>query len=71
MDTEFNKVANVRFSLKGLTSEYVAKYAIEKMFKRKLIIVPGTIMKLARMGEKFIPEKLLLKIAYNQQRKKA
>ena len=71
VDTEFNKVANVRFSLKGLTSEYVAKYAIEKMFKRKLIIVPGTIMKIARIGEKFIPEKLLLKIAYNQQRKKA
>ena len=70
VDTEFNKVANVRFSLKGLTSEYVAKYAIEKMFKKKLIIVPGTIMKMARIGEKLMPEKLLLKIAYNQQRKK-
>ena len=70
VDTEFNKVANVRFSLKGLTSEYVAKYAIEKMFKKKLIIVPGPIMKMARIGEKLMPEKLLLKIAYNQQRKK-
>ena len=71
VDTEFNKVANVRFSLKGLTSEYVAKYAIKKMFKKKLIIVPGTIMKLARFGERFMPEKMLLKIAYSQQKKKA
>jgi len=70
VDTEFNKVANVRFALKGLTSEYVAKYAIEKMFKRKLVIVPGFVMKCARVASKITPEKLLLKVAYNQQRKK-
>ncbi len=71
VDTEFNNVANVKFALKGLTSEYVAKYAVKKMFKKKLIIVPGFIMKCARVASKIIPEKLLLKIAYNQQRKKA
>jgi len=71
VDTEFNKVANVRFALKGLTSEYVARYAIEKMFKRKLVIVPGFIMKCARFASKITPEKLLLRIAYNQQRKKS
>lgn len=70
VDTEFNKVANVRFALKGLTSEFVAKYAIDKMFKRKLVIVPGFIMKLARFGTRIVPGKLLLKVAYNQQRKK-
>ena len=47
VDTEFNDVASVKFSLKGLKSSYVAKYAIDKMFKRKLVIVPGKVMKLA------------------------
>jgi len=68
--TEFDEVANVKFSLKGLTSEYVAKYAINKMFKRKLVIVPGFIMKCARFLAKIAPSKLVLKIAYNQQHKK-
>lgn len=30
VDTNFNKVANVEFALKGLSSQYVAKYAIQK-----------------------------------------
>lgn len=70
VDTEFNDVASVKFALKGLTSSYVAKYAIDKMFKRKLIIVPGKIMKCARFFSKIAPEKILLKVAYNQQMKK-
>lgn len=70
VDTEFNDVAKVKFALKGLTSEYVANYAIKKMFKRKLIIVPGKIMKCARFLTKITPEKLLLKVSYNQQKKK-
>lgn len=70
VDTEFNDVAKVKFALKGLTSKYVANYAIKKMFKRKLIIVPGKIMKCARFLTKITPEKLLLKVSYNQQRKK-
>lgn len=68
--TEFDKTANVKFSVNGLSSEYVAAYAIKQMFKRKLTIVPGTTMKLARFFETFIPEKPLLKIAYNMQKRK-
>lgn len=70
VDTEFDKTADVKFSIKGLTSQYVAEYAIKQMFKRKLIIVPGTTMKLARFFEKFVPEKPLLRIAYNMQKRK-
>ncbi|NLY43758.1 MAG: SDR family oxidoreductase [Clostridiaceae bacterium] len=68
--TEFDSVANVKFSLRGLGSYYVANYAIKKMFKRKLIIVPGVLMKLARFFEKFVPEKILLMIAYHMQKRK-
>ena len=70
VDTEFNEVANVKFSLKGQSSEYVANYAIDKMFKRKLIIIPGFKMKFICSMNKFVPKKLLLKITYNIQKKK-
>ena len=46
VDTEFNKVANATFHTKSLSSEYVAKYAIDKMLKNKLIIIPSLQMKL-------------------------
>ncbi len=70
VDTNFNSRANVKFSLKSLSSEYVAKYAIKKMFKRKLLIIPGLKIKLGMWGYKFLPLKLLLRITYNFQSKK-
>jgi len=36
--TNFNNVANVKFSIKALSSEYVAKYAIDKTLKGKLVM---------------------------------
>lgn len=70
VDTEFNDVANVKFAMKGLSSEYVARYAIEKALKGKLCIVPGTIMKLGTFALRFTPEKLMLKVSYKIQQKK-
>ncbi len=70
VDTEFNKTANVKFGINGLSSRYVAEYAVRQMFRRQLVIVPGAVMKLARFFQKFIPEKLLLKITYNIQKRK-
>jgi short-subunit dehydrogenase len=69
--TNFNKVANVEFELKSLTSEYVSKYAIDKMFKKKLIIIPGFYIKLSYIFSRFVPIKLLLKVVYYIQKKKA
>ena len=68
--TEFDKTANVSFSVKGLTSQKVAKVAVRGMFNRKLIIIPGFLMKAARILEKFLPEKMLLRIAYHMQKRK-
>ena len=70
VDTNFNKVADVEFALKGLSSEYVAKYAIEKMLKGKFYIVPGWKIKLAKIGCKIAPTNLVAKISYNMQRRK-
>lgn len=70
VNTEFNDVANVRFALKGLSSEYVARYAIEKALKGKLYIIPGLQMKLGVFLLRFIPNKLMLKISAHIQKKK-
>ena len=70
VDTNFNDRANVKFSVKSMSPQYVAKYAIDNMFKNKLIIVPGFSVKMGLFFMKFVPTKLLLKITYNFQRKK-
>ena len=70
VDTNFNNIANVNFSMKAMDSKYVAKYAIDMMFKNKLIIIPGFKMKFFKFGSRFLPEKLILRIIYNNQTKK-
>ena len=70
VDTNFNKVADVEFALKGLSSEYVAKYAINKFLKGKFYIVPGWKIKLARFGAKLAPASFVAKISYNMQKRK-
>ena len=70
VDTNFNNVANVKFALRGLSSEYVAKYGIDQMLKGKRIIIPGLLMKLATIGAKIVPSNLTLKITYKQQKSK-
>jgi len=69
-NTEFNKVAGVEFGLKGLESYDVAHYAIKKMFKKKMIIIPGIKMKLAIFASHLIPDKLLVRITAKIQKKK-
>ena len=68
--TEFDKVANVKFSMNGLSADFVAKYAIDKMFAKKEVIIPGYLMKILRPLQKIMPEKMLTKTAYKIQRKK-
>lgn len=70
VDTNFNNVADVKFKIKGLTSEFVAKYAIEKMLKGKLIIVPGFSVRTARRFIEILPDRVTEIFAYNSQVKK-
>ena len=69
--TEFNKVAKGTFNIKEASSEYVAKYGIDKMFKRKMIILPTLSMKLGNFGLRLIPYRLQLIIAYHIQSRKS
>ncbi len=70
VDTNFNRVAGVRFSVKPLSSEKVARYAVDKMFKKKLVIIPGFKMKCAKFFGRFLSDKKLMSITYKIQKKK-
>ena len=68
--TNFNNVANVKFSMKALPSEFVAQYAINNVLKGKLIIVPGLGIKALRVLNKISPDKLTMKVIYKKQKRK-
>lgn len=70
VDTGFNKRANVSFKIASLNSSFVAKYAIKKMFKRKIIILPGIVMKSSLILYRILPRKVVLKVIYMIQKKK-
>ncbi len=65
--TEFDKIANVSFGIGVMGAVQVSKYAIEKMFMRKTVIVPGVHIKAAVLSARFAPRKSLLKIVYGIQ----
>lgn len=68
--TEFDKTANVTFSLKGLDSYRLAEYTIKKMKKGTKLIIPGLSMKFAYFFHRFLPKTLLLRCVYHFQKKK-
>lgn len=70
VNTEFNEVADVKFAFDGLSSEYVSKLAIDKALRKKLIIVPGAMMKMCIFFKRFVSEKFLMRVIYKLQKKK-
>ena len=70
VNTEFNKVAEGAFTMKGISSIYVAKLAIDKTLKRKLLIIPTFRMKLLLFLIKFAPYRLTMMVNYHVQFRK-
>lgn len=68
--TNFGKVADVQFSLKEVNSQWVARYAVNKMFKNKILIFPGVKIWLARIGAKIMPDQFMALICYFMQKRK-
>lgn len=65
--TAFLDKANVKFKTKLMTAEYVAKYAIDNMFKSKYMILPGGNNKAIRFLSKIVPDKIIGKIVYRME----
>ena len=70
VETNFNKIANVKFNLREANSMQVAKYAIKNLEKGKFYIVPGIDVKIARFGAKLLPSNIISKFAYMAQKRK-
>ncbi|MBR6402728.1 MAG: SDR family NAD(P)-dependent oxidoreductase [Eubacterium sp.] len=70
VDTEFNDVASVEFALKGISAKKCVKYAIDQMFRRRVIIIPTLRMKVVCMIAKFFPTKQVVAMTGKQQRRK-
>lgn len=70
VNTNFNKVAHGEFSIREISPKIVAKVAVDKMFKRKMLIIPTFKMQCAVFFTRFIPYRLQLIIAYHIQGKK-
>ncbi len=68
--TNFNNVANVKFELSSLSSEYVARYTVKQLLKGKFYIVPGFTVRCAKLFSKITPNFILRKICYNTQKRK-
>ena len=70
VDTNYNKTAGVSFGLNGLTSGYTAEYAVEQMFRRKVLIVPSAAMKISTAAGPLLPPLVLARITGAVQSRK-
>lgn len=70
VDTEFNQIANVEFSLKGISPDDCVRYTLKMIKKRKTVIIPGTSIKVAAGLAKVLPVAICLTAVAYQQKKK-
>ena len=70
VDTNFNNRAGVSFSVKPISPDYAAGYALKKAFSGKLLAIPNLAIQLAAFGSRFVPNKILSSIVYNVQKRK-
>ncbi len=71
VNTGFNDRAKVSFGMKAYESDFVVKYAVKKMFKNKLIIIPGFLMKITLFANRLFSKKFMLKMTYKIQKSKS
>ncbi len=70
VNTEFNKRAKTKFNMPALEVDEVVKYALNKVYKNKLIIIPGLLTRIAVFINRVVSRKFMLKISYMIQNKK-
>jgi hypothetical protein len=70
VDTNFNNRAGVSFSVKPITADHAAGFALKKAFNGKLFAIPGLTVRLGTVAARFLPDKLLAAIVYNIQKAK-
>ncbi len=70
VDTEFNQVANVRFSSKPITGRFAAEQALDGLMKGKMYIVPSFKIKSLKFVRRLVPDGLMTQFCFKFQKKK-
>jgi short-subunit dehydrogenase len=70
VNTDFDSRAGVAFSLPSMSSEKVAKYAVDNALKGKTVIIPGALIKLVSVLSSCFPKTVSAMITYTQQERK-
>ncbi len=70
VNTEFNDVAGVRFSLPGISPKECVSIALRKMSRRKALIIPGNSVRFLFVLQRVIPRCILVPIIGKQQQRK-
>ena len=71
INTEFDKNANVTFSLKGQSSSDVAKIGVSGLFKsRKIVYFSSILIRIVACLAKIMPESFMANQAYRTQKRK-
>ena len=71
VNTEFDKNANVTFSLKGQSSSDVAKIGVSGLFKsRKIVYFSSILIRIVACLAKIMPESFMANQAYRTQKRK-
>lgn len=70
VDTEFNSVAGVKFGLSSVTVDYVVRYTLKMLEKKKTVITPSLSIKLTRILSKIVPDKIASRVVYKIQKAK-
>ena len=70
VDTDFNDVAGVQFSLPGISARNCVMTALKELKKGRIIIVPGLIVKAGSVLAKILPRALVMRVLMKGQNKK-
>ncbi len=70
VSTNFNRVANVRFSLPGIPASFCVRYALKQMFRGKMVIIPTLPIKAVVTASRFVPRNMMLAMTSKQQQRK-
>lgn len=70
VDTEFDRKADVTFTPASKPSYQIAEYAVRQMFARRMLIIPGVQMKLAKFSARLLPERAVLAVSYHLQHRR-
>lgn len=70
VDTAFDLKADVSFTPASKPSYRIAEQAVRQMLARKMLIVPGVQMKLAKFSKRFLPERAVLAVSYHLQHRR-